>query len=87
MNPTMGRREWLLLVALSLLWGGSFFFAEVALAELPPLTVVLGRVGFAALALNLFIVARGQRMPGDPRLWGAFPRVLGRYHKPFIASA
>ena len=72
MNATMGRREWLLLVALSLLWGGSFFFAELALVELPPLTVVLGRVGFAALALNAFILLSGRRMPGSPRLWGAF---------------
>ncbi len=72
MNATMGRREWLLLVALSLLWGGSFFFAELALVELPPLTVVLGRVGFAALALNGFILLSGRRMPGSPRLWGAF---------------
>ena len=72
MNATMGRKEWLLLVALSLLWGGSFFFAELALVELPPLTVVLGRVGFAALALNAFILLSGRRMPGSPRLWGAF---------------
>jgi drug/metabolite transporter (DMT)-like permease len=64
--------EWLLLVALSVLWGGSFFFAEVALAELPPLTVVLGRVGLAAIALNLMVRARGLRMPTSYRAWGAF---------------
>ena len=72
MNPTMGPREWLLLVTLSLLWGGSFFLAEVALVDLPPLTVVLGRVGFAAPALNLYMVSSGRRMPLSPRLWGAF---------------
>jgi drug/metabolite transporter (DMT)-like permease len=72
MNPTMGPREWLLLLALALLWGGSFFFAELALMELRPLTVVLGRVGFAALALWAVLALSGRRLPASPRLWGAF---------------
>jgi drug/metabolite transporter (DMT)-like permease len=71
-RPTMGPHEWLLLVVLSLLWGGSFFFAEVALAELPPMTVVLARIGLAALALNLLVLASGRRLPRSPRLWSAF---------------
>lgn len=69
---TMGRREWALLITLSLLWGGSFFFSKVALAELRPFSIVLGRVGLAALALNLLVLATGQRMPGDAWLWGKF---------------
>jgi drug/metabolite transporter (DMT)-like permease len=64
--------EWLLLLALSVLWGGSFFFGAVALDELPPLTLVLGRIGLAALALNLVVLATGYWMPKDARLWGAF---------------
>jgi hypothetical protein len=36
------------LLSLSVLWGGSFFFAKVALAELSPLSVVFGRVALAA---------------------------------------
>jgi drug/metabolite transporter (DMT)-like permease len=71
-NPTMAGRDWLLLVTLSVLWGGSFFFSEVALGELGPLTVVLGRVGIAALALVAFVYLSGRRMPGAPGLWGAF---------------
>jgi drug/metabolite transporter (DMT)-like permease len=70
--PTMGVKEWTMLVALSALWGGSFFFFKVLVAELPPLTVVLGRVGFAALALNLFLIVRRDSIPFDRRLWGAF---------------
>ena len=46
-------RVWFLLLSLSVLWGGSFFFAKVALGGLGPLTVVFGRVALAALALNL----------------------------------
>lgn len=71
-NLQMGGRDWILLLTLSLLWGGAFFLTEVILAELPPFTVVLGRVGFAALALLAFVYATGQRMPAAPRIWGAF---------------
>jgi drug/metabolite transporter (DMT)-like permease len=67
----MGRAEWLLLVALSVLWGGSFFFAEVALAELPPFTVVLARVSLAAVALVAMVLASRQPVPRSLRLWGA----------------
>lgn len=71
-NPKMGLKEWGLLVVLSLLWGGSFFFNEIVLLQLQPLTVVLGRTGFAALALLLWVYGRGQKMPSDLSVWGAF---------------
>lgn len=44
----MGGREWIMLLALAVLWGGSFFFFKVLVAALPPFTVVLGRVGASA---------------------------------------
>lgn len=71
-SRTMGPAQWTTLVILSILWGGSFFFAEVALAALPPFTIVLLRVGLAALALHVFLLATGARMRFDARLWGAF---------------
>jgi drug/metabolite transporter (DMT)-like permease len=55
-----------------MLGGGAFFFSKVALAELCPFTVVLGRVGIAALILNLIVWASGQRMPAGRKTWGAF---------------
>ena len=42
-SPWTGR-PWLLLILLSVLWGGSFFFSSAALREMPPFTVVLVRV-------------------------------------------
>lgn len=54
----MALRVWLLLLSLSVLWGGSFFFAKVALGELGPFTVVFARVSLAALALGLFVPLR-----------------------------
>lgn len=71
-NKVMGPLEWGLLVVLSVLWGGSFFFSKVALAELPPFTVVLARVSLAAVALHVLLLATGQRMPSAPRMWGMF---------------
>jgi drug/metabolite transporter (DMT)-like permease len=68
----MGAREWVLLLLLSILWGGSFFFFKVILEALPPFTVVLGRVGLAAIALNLLLFAKGDRMPLTGRLWRQF---------------
>ena len=49
----MGAVEWGMFLALSVLWGRSFFFVGVAVDGLPPLTIVALRVGLAALALNL----------------------------------
>jgi drug/metabolite transporter (DMT)-like permease len=63
--------EWGLLLLLSVLWGGSFFFSKIAVGELPPLTVVLFRVALAALTLNVVVLLSGRRMPADPRTWGA----------------
>jgi len=68
----MGGIEWLLLVALALLWAASFLFGKVAVSEIPPLSVALGRVALAALALNLILLASGQRLPTTRAAWLAF---------------
>jgi len=54
----MALRVWLWLLSLSVLWGGSFFFAKVAVSELGPFTVVFARVSLAALALALVVPLR-----------------------------
>lgn len=55
----MSARDWAMLILLGALWGGSFFFARVAVAEIPPLNLVLFRVGLAALALHLYLAVAG----------------------------
>ena len=60
----MSASDWALLLLLSALWGGSFFFNSVALTALPPLTVGALRVGLAAAALLAGMAAMGAR----PRL-------------------
>jgi len=71
-NRMMTAGDWTLLAVLSMLWGGSFFFVEVAIEQLPPVTVVTGRVGLAALALWISVAARGLSVPRDFRIWAAF---------------
>jgi drug/metabolite transporter (DMT)-like permease len=71
-NRPMGATEWFLLIALSVLWGGTFFCTEIALGEVQPSTLVLGRVGIAALALLALVHASGHRMPREASLWVSF---------------
>ena len=67
----MGNVEWAMLLGLSVLWGGSYFFYAVLTAALPPLTVVLGRVGIAAIFLHLALAVTRRPMPWRAP-WGAF---------------
>jgi len=73
---TMSAADWLLLVCLSVLWGGSFFFAKVAVEELPPLTLAFGRVAIAAAILAVLMRARGDSFAPFASAWPAF-LVLG----------
>jgi len=68
----MNTDEWGLLTLLSVVWGGSFFFNEVAVAEMPALTVVAARVAGAALVLVLVLRVFGIALPRDRRVWAAF---------------
>jgi drug/metabolite transporter (DMT)-like permease len=68
----MNRAAWAMLIALSQLWGGSFFFVAVAVKELPPLTIVALRLGGAAVALNVCLAVLGQRLPTSWATWGRF---------------
>jgi drug/metabolite transporter (DMT)-like permease len=68
----MGRREWTMLALLSLLWGGSFFFIKVIVTQIPPLTMVMGRVGIAAAALNAALWIRRTPLPRSSGLWRSF---------------
>ena len=61
-----------MMLALSAIWGGSFFLAEIALREVPPLTITLHRVFWALPLLWLVTHLRGILLPRSPRIWGAY---------------
>jgi drug/metabolite transporter (DMT)-like permease len=72
MTPSDNRidaRDWALLGLLSVLWGGSFFFNSAALRELPPLTLVLLRVGFGAALLLPLLRVSGIDFPAGFSGW------------------
>lgn len=60
-----------MLLGLSMIWGSSFFLIAVAVAELPPFTIVALRVSLAALVLWAVVAARGVAIPRSPRAWAA----------------
>jgi drug/metabolite transporter (DMT)-like permease len=65
-------RAWAELLLLSLIWGGSFLAIRTALDAVPVLTSVAHRVGWAALALWVVVLATRTPVPRAPRIWGAF---------------
>jgi drug/metabolite transporter (DMT)-like permease len=71
-NQVMGLQEWGLIIILSILWGGSFFFVGVAVKEMPPLTIVLCRVALASIILLAVVHLKGNKMPSSKGLWGGY---------------
>lgn len=73
----MGLPEWIMLVVLSVAWGGAFLFYKLLdEANVPPFTIVLGRVGVAALALLPVLLVMRRAIPRSPSMWAQF-LVLG----------
>lgn len=72
MNKTMGKTEWIMLMALSVLWGGSFLFVGIAVSDIPPLTIVLVRVLLSAIALHVILKVMGYKFPTDKTILSAF---------------
>lgn len=71
-DKPMSMSDWAMLFVLSLLWGGSFLFIKVAVTEMPPLVLVLGRVGLAAAALAFALRLFRQPLPRSAGAWRAF---------------
>lgn len=61
-------------LALSIIWGSAFMLVKVALEEVPPLTLVAGRLGGAALFLLLVLAITRRRFPPLGKAW--FPLVV-----------
>lgn len=59
----MSNRNWILLITLSIIWGGSFYFGRVAVLEIPPFTVVFFRVFLAAVTMWIIVAATGRSIP------------------------
>lgn len=58
-----------LLALLALLWGSSYLFLKIAVAEIPPFTLIAMRVTIATVFLLIVVIIRGDRLPRDARTW------------------
>jgi drug/metabolite transporter (DMT)-like permease len=93
----MRTRNLLMLLLLAALWGPSFLLIKVAVAEIPPISLIFGRVGLAALLLYLVLRLSGGNLPRPGRIWiplaivalfqTALPFVLLSWAEQYIDSA
>ena len=58
-----------LLGCLALLWGASYLFIKVAVAEIPPVTLIALRVFGAAIFLMIVMGVRAEKLPRDAKTW------------------
>jgi len=68
----MSTSQWICLIMLSVLWGGSFFSIGIAVPHIPPLTLVLSRVALAALCLLPLVLILKLRLPASLAEWRKF---------------
>src|SRR5262245_14183875 len=62
-------RELLLLGLLAALWGSSYLLIKIAVATIPPLTLIAMRVGLAAGLLSIVMRFQSTRFPRNWGLW------------------
>jgi len=60
---------WFVLILLGAIWGSSYMFIKIGVAEIPPFTFVFGRTAMAALALLITMRARGEVFPRHRQTW------------------
>jgi drug/metabolite transporter (DMT)-like permease len=58
-----------LLGLLAILWGSSYLLVKIALATIPPITLIAIRVSIAAVFLLMVVAYQRARLPGDWRAW------------------
>ena len=67
----MNRSDWLVLVALALIWGSAFFFIGVAVRHVQPLTYVCLRLTIAAAGMWLYVMVKGGNIGLPREVWGS----------------
>lgn len=91
----MDLRSWIVLGLLGLIWGSSFLFIKVGVAEMPPAWLVAGRLLMGALFLYAILRWRKESLP-PRRLWpalaattffnSAFPFLLIAWGEQWVSS-
>lgn len=71
-NLSMSTFEWMMLIALSIVFGASFFFVAIIVDDLPPMTIVFLRVLIASFTLHFFMKVTSRTMPWSRDIWISF---------------
>lgn len=92
----MRTREYGVLFALAVVWGASFYLIKVALSDVSPASIVVGRLAFSILTLVVVALARPAFVAGWRRYWrlgvfvglvnNALPYILITWGETRIAS-
>jgi drug/metabolite transporter (DMT)-like permease len=64
--------DWTLLGLLVAMWGTSFLFTKIAVASIPPATLVAARLAIAALMLTALASVAGLSLPPAGAIWARF---------------
>jgi drug/metabolite transporter (DMT)-like permease len=70
MHELASRTQWLLFLALGLMWGSSYLFIKLAVDDFGTFTLVALRLAIGAALLWVVIRAAGQALPREPRIYG-----------------
>ena len=68
--PTAG--DYFLLAALALMWGAAFLLIKIAVATVPPFTIVVGRLVIATILMMAYLVFLEDRLPFTFETWTSF---------------
>ena len=69
MTRSLSQPLWGVLILTATLFGSSFLFIKISVADIPPFTLAAGRAALAAIAVVLFLYLSGGRLPKPGKVW------------------
>jgi drug/metabolite transporter (DMT)-like permease len=70
MTSRSSRLDWLIFVALGLMWGTSYLFIKIGVETLPTFTLVAARLGIGFVLLASVVAIAREPLPRDPKMYG-----------------
>lgn len=70
MTSRAAQLNWVLFVALGLMWGTSYLFIKIGVETLPTFTLVAFRLGIGLIFLAAVVAVAREQLPREPRMYG-----------------
>ena len=70
MTSGTSRADWLIFLALGLMWGSSYLFIKIGVSDFGTFTLVALRLAIGAALLWAVVKLAGQSLPRSPRAYG-----------------